>query len=236
MREYSTHPNPKLVGLRFPADIEQNSLYYRFMHRLSHIMNVTYWNTRAYNRHNEPADGSVLYLANHQSFYDPILVCGPLQRPGNFMARDTLFKNPHFAKLLYSVNTFPVKRGQADVGAMKEAMRRLKAGGTLVIFPEGTRTVDGRIGQFLPGSAMLSMKVATWTVPVLIDGAYQAWPKSQLLPTLGSKIVVQYGKAIHRDEAKQHTPAEFVNIVRQKMIDMQTKLHQHLGKPALKYD
>jgi len=214
MREYPSHPNPELTSWRLPGDIEQSSPYYRFMRRLSHIMNVTYWNTRAYNRHNEPADGSVLYLANHQSFYDPILVCGPLQRPGNFMARDTLFKNPHFAKLLYSVNTFPVKRGQADVGAMKEAMRRLKAGGTLVIFPEGTRTVDGRIGQFLPGSAMLSMKVATWTVPV----------------------VVQYGKAIHRDEAKQHAPAEFVNIVRQKMIDMQTRLHQHLGKPALKYD
>ena len=199
-------------------------------------MAVSIWNERSYNRHREPANGGVLYMSNHQSFYDPIMVAGPLRRSGHFMARDTLFRNKYFAKFLTSVNTFPVKREGGDIGAIKEAMRLLKAKKTLVIFPEGTRTTDGRIGKFLPGSAMLSMKAATWTVPVLIDGAFEAWPKSNLLPKIGAKIIVQYGQPIHRDEARKHKPAEFVNIVRNQMIEMQTQLHKHLDKPALIYD
>ena len=236
MRKYSSHPNPELLNWKLPNDIEQPTLYYRFMRRLSYFMAVSFWNERSYNRHREPADGGVLYMSNHQSFYDPIMVCGPLQRSGHFMARDTLFRNKYFAKLLVSVNTFPVKRGQADIGAIKTAMRHLKANKTLVVFPEGTRTTDGRIGKFLPGSAMLSMKAATWTVPVLIDGAFEAWPKSNLFPKIGAGIVVQYGQPIHREQARKHTPAEFVNIVRNQMIDMQTELHKHLGKATLKYD
>lgn len=236
MRKYCTHSNPKLMSWTLPNDIEQPELYYRLMRRLSYGLAVTYWNERAYNRHHEPADGGVLYMSNHQSFYDPIMVCGPLKRAGHFMARDTLFRNKLFGRFLESVNTFPVKRGKGDIGALKTAMRVLKDRKALVVFPEGTRTTDGRIGKFLPGSAMLGMKAATWTVPVLIDGAFEGWPRNSLLPNLGAKIVVQYGKPIHRDQASKHPPAEFVNIVRDRMIEMQTQLHKHLGKPALIYD
>ncbi len=236
MKGYRSHPNPALTSWKLPGDVEQAGLYYRFMRRIAHLMAVTVWSGRAYNRHHEPATGGVLYMANHQSYYDPIMVCGPLQRPGHFMARDSLFRNKYFAKLIDSVHAFPVKRGEGDVGALKESIRRLKANKTLLVFPEGTRTTDGRIGKFLPGSAMLSMKAATWTVPVLIDGAFEAWPKGSVVPRLGSRVVVQYGKPIHRDEARKYSAVDFVELVRKQMIEMQTELHKHLGKPALHYD
>ena len=121
MNGYHSYPNPALLNWKLPGDIEQPTLYYRFMRRIAHLMAGTVWSGRAYNRYNEPVTGGVLYMSNHQSFFDPIMVCGPLQRPGHFMARDTLFRNKYFAKLIDSVNAFPVKRGEGDVGALKEA-------------------------------------------------------------------------------------------------------------------
>ena len=193
------------------------------------------WRQRTFNRHYEPATGGVVYISNHQSFLDPMLVTDTLLRPGNYMARETLFRKPWFRALIESVNTFRVRRGNADIGAMKEAIRRLRNNRTIVIFPEGTRTYDGRIGTFLPGVALLSQRAAQWTVPVLIDGAFEAWPRTQRLPNF-SQIYIQYGPAIHRDQARKFKPKEFVEHVRQKMITMQTDLRRRIGRKEFKYD
>ena len=229
-----THTNPELHGWKMPDDVQQNSPFYRFSRLFCRVTTSMLFKQRVYGRHHEPTHGGVIYLSNHQSFLDPILVTNMLQRPGNYMARDTLFKNPRLSKLISAVNTFPVRRGKADVGAMKEAMRRLRKGHTIVIFPEGTRTIDGHIGPMLAGAGMLSQRAAKWTVPVLIEGAYEAWPRSQKL-FRPAQIYVEYGPAISCEEAKQYTPAEFIDRVRNQLIEMQTKLRKRLGKPTLEY-
>ncbi len=205
------------------------------MRRGCQIVCSVLWQQRVFNRHYEPASGGVVYISNHQSFLDPILVTNTLRRPGNYMARETLFKNPYFRHLIESVNTFPIHRGRADMGAIKEAMRRLKQNRTIVIFPEGTRTRDGRIGEFLPGMAVLSQRAAQWTVPVLIDGAFEVWPRTQLLPSPG-QIFVRYGRPIHRDQARKYSPREFAEHVRRELIAMQTDLRRRMGRKELKYD
>ena len=159
----------------------------------------------------------------------------PLRRSMNFMARHTIFKFKPLARMITSVNTFPIHRGKADLAGMKEAMRRLKAGGQLVVFAEGTRTTDGKIGPFLPGVAALAQRAADWIVPVVIDGAFEIWPKTQKLPSLG-ELVVQYGRPIPRDQAKAMTSDELVETIRKRMIDIQTEVRTRLGKPALKYE
>jgi len=115
-------------------------------------------------------------------------------------------------------------------------MRRLKAGGQVVIFAEGTRTRDGRINPFLPGVAMLAQRAAKWTVPVLIEGAYDVWPRTQAMPSFGKHIVVRYAPAIPQAEAKKHTPADFVESVRQTLIAMQHDVRKTLGKPPIEYE
>ena len=195
----------------------------------------TIWNIRVCNRHFEPACGPVVYISNHQSFLDPMLVAFALRRPMNYMARDSLFRFPIFKWMIETVNAFPVRRGTADIGALKEAMRRLKTGGQAVVFAEGTRTRDGRIGEFLPGVAMLSRRVAKWTVPVLIDGAFDVWPRHQPLPGRGN-IVVQYAAPISQAQARSMKATEFVAGVREQLIQMQKDVRGRYGRPEIDYD
>jgi 1-acyl-sn-glycerol-3-phosphate acyltransferase len=191
------------------------------------------WRIRVFNRHHEPASGGTLYISNHQSFLDPMLVGFALQRPMNYMARDTLFDVPGLRWWIRSVNAFPVKRGKADTGAIKEAMRRLKAGKAVTVYAEGTRTRDGSVGKFMPGVAMLAQRAADWIVPVCIEGAYDAWPRTQPAPSLGAHIVVDYAPPISREQAKQLSAKELVRSVRQSVVEMQTDLRRRLGKPPL---
>jgi 1-acyl-sn-glycerol-3-phosphate acyltransferase len=193
-------------------------------------------NIRVYNRHFEPTRGGAVYICNHQSFLDPVLMSFALRRPMSYMARDTLFHVPLFKRFITALNAFPVRRGTADTGAMKEAMRRLKAGGQVVVFAEGTRTLDGRIGRFLPGVVLLAQRSAEWIVPVVIDGAYEAWPRTQILPSPGSSISVQYAQPIHRDEARKMDAETFINHVRNVIVEMQTEVRRRAGRPELKYD
>ncbi|MCD4825501.1 MAG: 1-acyl-sn-glycerol-3-phosphate acyltransferase [Phycisphaerae bacterium] len=234
MKGPRSHPNPLLVNTSLRGDIESASRYYKVMRTLFRYCTMGPLRVRVFNRHLEPATGGVVYISNHQSFLDPVLVAFTLQRPMNFMARDSLFKNRVFKWMIESVHTFPVRRGKADTGAIKEAMRRLKNGRQLTIFPEGTRCVDGHIEPFMPGVAIMSQRAAEWTVPVLIDGAYEAWPRSRPLPGAGD-IIVQYGKPIHQSEARKLKPAEFAEHVRQKIIDIQTEVRQRIGRPTLEY-
>lgn len=234
-RRLSSHPNPLLRGWRFAEGVPATNPLYRFFRKLLQVSVTPYCRVRVFNRHYEPASGGVAYISNHQSFLDPILMSYALVRSMNYMARDTLFHVPGFKRLIENVNAFPVKRGTADTGAMKEALRRIKAGGQVVVFAEGTRTIDGRIGPFLPGVALLAQRVAQWTVPVVIDGAFECWPRTQALPSPGS-IVVQYAPPIPREEARKMEPAEFLAGIRRTMIDVQTDIRRRIGRPALRYE
>jgi len=231
----SSYPNSHLRRMRKNAEVVQQSWIYRFAQIiLSGLLSIV-WRVRVFNRRHEPTDGGVLYVANHQSFLDPILVAFALQRPMNFMARDSLFKNKYFSKLISTFNAFPVKRGTGDIKAVKESLRRLKDGHQLIVFPEGTRTDNGKIQPFKPGPALLAQRGATWTVPVLIDGAELVWPKNQKFPTLGN-IVVQYGEPIHQSVAKDLTPEELTELLRNRLIEIQDAVRRRAGKSTFDYN
>lgn len=230
-----SHPNPLLRGRRFGSGAPTPKLWYRLARRIFQVTMCAMWRVRVFNRHLEPASGGALYICNHQSYLDPMLMSFALRRPMSYMARASLFRMPGFRHVIESLNAFPVKRGAADTAALKEATRRLKAGGQLVVFAEGTRTTDGRIGPFLPGVAMLARRAAEWTIPVVIDGAFEAWPRSRALPGPGS-VAVQYARPIPRDEARAAEPAALLDRVRGEMIAMQADIRRRVGRPALAYD
>jgi len=231
----ASYPNPALQGLRLPKGIQRANVWYQFSRRFVQMSISLLWKVRVYNRHFEPADGGVVYIGNHQSFLDPVVMSMALRRPMNFMARDTLFRFPGFKQLIGSLNSFPIRRGTADISAMKEAMRRLKAGRQIMVFAEGTRTRDGRIGPVLPGVALLAQRAAKWTVPVVIDGAFEAWPRTQALPSPGH-VVIQYGHPIPQDEARKLKAQALVDHVREILIDIQTDVRRRLGRARLDYD
>lgn len=193
-------------------------LFYRFMRFVSQAVFVLYFRGRVFARHNIPATGGVLLACNHQSFFDPASAALAVHREGHFMARDTLFLNPFFNRLISSLNAFPVRRGSADVGAVKEILRLLKDGKLVVIFPEATRTRDGSIGEFNANSLSIAQRAGAAIVPTVIDGAFEAWPRTQTLPSPRT-IHVTYAETITAEHVRDWPLERIVDTVRQRLAE-----------------
>lgn len=193
-------------------------LYYRIMRFASQAVYVLYFRGRIFARHNIPASGGVLLACNHQSFFDPVSAALAVHREGHFMARDTLFRNPVFGRLISSLNAFPVRRGAADVGAVKEILRRLKDGKLVVIFPEATRTRDGSIGEINANSLSIAQRAGAAIVPTVIDGAFEAWPRTQALPSPRT-IHVTYAESITAEQVRDWPLERIVETVRQRLAE-----------------
>lgn len=119
-----------------------------------------------------------MLAANHVSFLDPVALGVACPRPLSFMARHDLFRNALFGFLISSLNAFPVRRASADRSALKEAVRRLKDGKALVIFPEGDRRGPGEeLRDPEPGVAFLAVKADVPVIPAFICGTDKALPK-----------------------------------------------------------
>ena len=169
--------------------------WWRLSQELSRFGAGVFWKFRAFGLENIPRTGGVLLASNHQSFLDPVLVAMVLSREMHFMARQTLFRNPVLRVIIVGYNSFAINRDSADVKGVKEAIARLEAGNILLVFPEGTRTGDGSIGRMKPGIGVLAERAAVPIVPVLIQGAYEVWPKGQAIPHLG-RISLVFGKPL----------------------------------------
>jgi 1-acyl-sn-glycerol-3-phosphate acyltransferase len=132
------------------------------------------------------------------------------------MARRSLFSNPAFGRLISSVNAFPVKRGTGDVGAVKEILRRLKAGKLVLVFPEATRTRDGSIGPINPNVIDIARKAKAAVVPAVIDGAFEAWPRTQWFPS-PRPTHVTYAPPITVEEVLEESSEQIARTVAERM-------------------
>jgi 1-acyl-sn-glycerol-3-phosphate acyltransferase len=190
---------------------------------------------RVFGTNRVPNTGPVILACNHQSFFDPILATLALPRECDYMARDTLFANPLFRRLILSLNAFPIRRGEADITAIKETLRRLKAGRLVTTYPEGTRTQDGRIGPMLPGIGSVAKKAGVPVVPVLIEGAYEAWPRHQKLPGR-CEITVVYGEPIPPSQHAGMSAKELMEEIGRRLRDMQARERGRRHKKPLQYE
>jgi 1-acyl-sn-glycerol-3-phosphate acyltransferase len=138
---------------------------------------------RVEGRHLFPADGAALICANHQSYFDPVLVGLACDRRLNYLARASLFKVPVLKHLIHYLDAIPIDREGTGIAGLKETLKRLKRGELVLIFPEGTRTRDGEVAPLKAGFSSLARRSKAALVPVGIDGAFQAWPRTQPLPS-----------------------------------------------------
>ena len=167
-----------------------------------------------------PKTGGVLLVSNHQSNLDPIVLAVQLQRKVSFFAKVELFENRYFGWLIRELNAFPVRRGEGDIGAVREAIHRLKEGRVLTLFPEGTRSRTGEIGTIQAGIAMIVRRAGVPVVPAVIDGSYLAWPKSRSLPRR-HPIRVMYGRPLATENLR---PAEIVSLIDTTLRSMLARL------------
>ncbi len=181
---------------------------------------------RVFGTQRVPLQGGVLLVSNHQSFLDPVLATLAIPRECNYMARDTLFAIRWLRPIMEYLNAFPVKRGTADMGAIKETLRRLKQGRVVLTFPEATRTHDGSIGPMRPGVVLLARKARVPIVPTLILGAFESWPRTTKLPRL-HPILVAYADAVYPHERPEWSDEECVELVRAQILALQARFRSH---------
>jgi len=144
-----------------------------------------------------PKAGPVLFVANHQSFLDPILVgLGAHARQPHAMARATLFRHPIFAGLIRFLNAIPVDQAAGDLKAMRRCIDALRQGQALLVFPEGARTQTGEVGSFASGTLLLIKRAKPIIVPVAIDGAFEVWPRWRKLPRPWGQVMTRFGRPI----------------------------------------
>ena len=167
---------------------------------------------------NAPVHGSVIFAANHVSYFDPPAIGCRVRRQINYFARDTLFRGL-FGKGLVAIGTIPVARNNADVASLKAIFRSLKKNGAVAIYPEGTRSPDGCLQEPKPGAGMIACKSRATVIPVRLFGTYEAYGRKSRLPAFGSRIHIAYGQPMSPDEidpGKDH-PARYLEASRRIM-------------------
>jgi 1-acyl-sn-glycerol-3-phosphate acyltransferase len=139
-------------------------------------------------------EGPVLVASNHQSFLDPPLIGNLYDTEMVFLARKTLFVG--FFKWLYPQwNAIPVDQNRPDMASLKTIIRKLKEGHRVLVFPEGERTLDGKIGTAAPGIGLIAVKSGAVIQPVRISGAREALPRGSSRVRF-SRITVTVGEPI----------------------------------------
>ncbi|AYC29376.1 lysophospholipid acyltransferase family protein [Paenisporosarcina cavernae] len=140
-----------------------------------------------------PKEGGVLICANHISALDPPVVGITSPRPVHFMAKEELFHMPVLKWAIPKLNAFPVKRGMSDRDALRKAISLLKSGEVMGLFPEGTRSIDGKLGKGFSGAGFFAMKGDAHVIPCAIIGPYKPF----------KRLKVRYGKPIDLTELKE---------------------------------
>lgn len=156
---------------------------------------------RAYGHRELEQHSGMLFLVNHQSFLDPLLVGLPLSRPVCFLARDSLFRVPVVGWVLRSTYVMPINRESASTAVMRESIAKLKAGYWLGIFPEGTRSVDGQLGELKPGFLAIVRRAQVPVCVVGIAGSQHAFGRGMLFPRI-AKVSVFFDTPIMPEELK----------------------------------
>ncbi len=157
------------------------------------LMYAVYFRWRVYNPERVPQKGPVVLASNHASILDPPLVGCGLKRSINFLARESLFRFPGIGALLRSWNAVPVDRDGGGARGLKAILDRLHAGGGIILFPEGTRTLDGKLQPARSGVGLTVIKSNAPVVPVRVFGTFEAYGKDIKIPR-PHRVAVKYGR------------------------------------------
>jgi 1-acyl-sn-glycerol-3-phosphate acyltransferase len=175
-------------------------LFYRLVTWTTRIWLKVWLRMESYGAENVPAAGGCVLASNHVSYLDPAIVaCGLKHRVVRFMARDTLFEGPIGGFFFRGIRSVPLDRTRGDVAALRSGIQILKAGEVLGLFPEGTRSHDGRLQPAKGGIGFLIAKAGVPVVPIYVEGTFDVFPRGAHRVKRG-KVKIYYGAPIKFEE------------------------------------
>jgi 1-acyl-sn-glycerol-3-phosphate acyltransferase len=153
------------------------NFYYWIGYQLSRLAGRLFFRFRIIDRERMIQSGPVILAMNHQSYLDPPLAGTACDRAIYFLARRTLLNVPLLGWVLPKLNVIPVNQEGVDRSAIKAVIRLLQAGNGVLVFPEGSRTLDGTLQPPEPGIGLIIAKTLAPVVPMRIFGAHEALPR-----------------------------------------------------------
>jgi len=186
-----------------------------------------YFRWRVYNVERAPLEGPVILASNHASYLDPPLVGAGLRRHINYLAREDLFQVPVMGWVLRQWQVVPVDRDGGGAAGLRRILDRLLAGGAIILFPEGTRTRDGKLQTARSGIGLTVIKSSAPVVPVRVFGTFEAYGRHLRFPR-PRRMTVKYGRPLSfeqlRAEAKVCSKPRLKEIYQQVANELMTAI------------
>ncbi len=161
-----------------------------------------FFGCRIYHPERVPGDGPVLLAANHASFMDPPLIGSSLNREIHYLARNTLFRFPIFGSILRYINVIPVDRDGRSPKGLRVVSNKLKEGHPVILFPEGTRSPDGKLHEAKSGVGLLVIKSDAPVVPIRVFGTFETYGRHLKWPKPG-RVQIKVGHPMQFDALRQ---------------------------------
>lgn len=192
-------------------------LFYKIVKNLIKFLLSLIYRVEIEGKEHIPEESRGIVASNHFSVMDPILIAAFLPRKINYMAKEELFSNKIFASVLNKLGVFPVKRGGADIGAIKMALKILNRGEIFGIFPEGTRSKLGETLKAKPGLAMIAIRTQSPIIPVAILGNYKPLSRIKIIISKPINLSDYYNKKLSTGEY-QKLSQDILNTIKKLII------------------
>ncbi len=154
-----------------------------------------------------PHKGTVILAANHASYLDPPIVGMVFPQKLRFVAWEGLFRVPIMGPLIRALGAVPVspENKNSSAGLLRQVMSFIEDDHSVLIFPEGQRTLDGKLQPLEGGTALVALKTGTPIVPIWLEGTWEAYPPHYVIPR-PHKITITFGDPIYPDRLPEEMP------------------------------
>ncbi|TCS75263.1 lysophospholipid acyltransferase family protein [Effusibacillus lacus] len=183
-------------------------MVYKLVRGLLRVLYGIFYPLEIHGAENIPREGPVLICANHISLLDPPAVGIWVERQISFFAKEELFRIPLLGTIIRKVGAIPVRRGAGDRKALAATLEVLKNGGTVAIFPEGTRIKSGVIEQGKKGAAFFALRSDAVVIPAAILGPYRLFRKTKII--YGPPIDLSRFKEVKANSAVMENASEVI--------------------------
>ncbi len=197
---------------------------YKILSPLGRLIIKLRFKVRYIGAENIPQEGGLIIASNHIHMLDPMIIAlGIKKRQLHFMAKKELWNNPIVAWAFTKVNGFPIDRGGADSKSIKHAIEVAKSGYILGIFPEGTRSKDGKIGKGKRGAAMIASQAKCGILPVSVYNDSGLKRRSKYTVRFGE--LIPYEQLGLSEEASKEEQIACTDMIMEKITELWEEGH-----------